>query len=791
MADKNTQGAPTEGLGQSVTFAFNPGSGVPVLNPTRVPDVQVGMRGGPATNLNSVQSSPNPYATETLDFLVNVGQAILKPKIEQAKMGRFVAGMQQAATGDAMADIAARQPWYSKIFGDSDTVEGARAYHSEAVANKAVLDMEADMPRLRSLDPGTVQEEYSKRLAGTLTGDRTTDAAVMQSLTRAMPGFMRRQAKEHYSWRQERAAEAEGASFATHAATMQGLGVPYQSGIVSEADYQESATRFLVSQLPAAGRDPESWKKDMSARLIGAARNGQFHALNILRTPPIEGAPNMMDLLDDEQRVRVEAAITAAESRAKAEAGSGYMDRWAEIVARSKALPQFGGLTAQQTRDQIDALNEDWSRETGIRSPLINATSASGTVENALDAAIKNNERLFTTAQAAAAAAKTPADKAAAMMRAVDANVLALRDPTNGRMNPTSSEEDKRLAWAAVKAKATDEAGHAEYLRTVQNVYVNDPGSPDKGLMQQLQSSIRAARANGNPDAIIAPYMLYKQLQQQSPDLATFYSGEFDKDMSRLDSALMASATQPGPGSPEVARAFQSVFMEPQFAGRTPMRPEEREALKKEVADWSQGWMNKLGRAVAPDFQVTPGENVLRERDVARLTDTIADTVGDLMAADQPRDAAIRGALQTQKARGLEVFGGTFWRRGPNEVPFDSFLDSGDPTAYGVGSSVPRSEQHRVTGKAITAKLAEAHIGIDDYALVRVGDSNGVPQFMIFATDSAGNPFHTVLTGDEIKAQWVGKQAEREAAAATVAAPTGVGVPRTLPTPGGVARPFQ
>lgn len=789
MADSNTQGAPTEGLGQSVTFAFKPGSGIPVLNPTRVPDVQVGTRGGPATQLNALQPQQrDPYATETLDFLVNVGQAILKPKLEQAKMDRYVAGMQQAATGDAMADIAARQPWYSKIFGDSDTVEGARAYHSEAIANKAVLDMEADMPRLRSLDPGSVQTEYSKRLAGVLTGDKATDAAVMAGLTRAMPAFMRRQAKEHYSWRQERAAEAEGDAFRTHAATMQSLGVPYQSGIVSPEDYTESAQRFLLSQLPAAGRDPESWKKDMTARLIGAARDGQFHALGVLRTPPMKGAPSMFELLDDEQRVRVEAAVAAAESRAKAEAGSGYMDRWSEIMARSKALPVHGGLTADQTRDQIDALNNDWMRETGITTPLINASTGAGIVENALDAAIKNNEAEAKAAKAAAAAATTETGKAEAVLRGVNANVTSFR--THGKATDVSNKEDIRLAWAAIKSKATDEAGHGEYLNTVKQVYLNDPGSADEALKDQLQGAIRQARAGGNPDAIVAPYMLWKQLQQRAPDLATFYAGEFGADMNRLDLAL-SSTQQAGPGSPEVARAFQSVFMEPQVRGQGTMKPDDRKALLEGVAGWSQGKMNWFARVLAPDFQVTPGENVLRAADVGRLAETISGTVGEITAAGQSFDSSVRGALTAQQARGLEVFGGTFWRRGPNDVAFDKFMDDGDPTVFGAGSSVPRSEHHRVTERAITAKLAEANIDIDDWSLVRVADDRGEPQFLVFALDSNGNPFHTMITGNYIKSHWLGKKAEKEAAAAAVAAPTGVGVPRTLPTPGGVARPFQ
>lgn len=792
MAESNTQGAPAEGLGQNISFAFKPGSGVPVLQPVGQSQVQAGIRGGPVTALNALRpQQQDPYATQTLDFLVQVGGAVLKPKIEQAKMERYVAGMQQAATGDAMQDIVERQPWYSRIFGDSDTVEGARAYTSEAVANKLLLDMQADMPRLREMDPGTVQAEYSRRMAAVLTGDKATDAAIMASLMRGMPAFMRLQAKEHYAWRQERASAAESEAFRTHAATMQALGVPYQSGLVSDEDYAEAQRRFLLSQLPAAGRDPESWKKDMTARLIGAARDGQFHALNVLRSRPEEGAPTMLELLDDEQRVRVEAAITAAETRAKADAGSRYMDRWAEIVARSKVLPQFGGLTAQQVRDQIDALNADWMKETGVQSPLIAANTAAGTVENALTEALKNNEATFKAHKAAARTAATEQAKADALGRAIDTNVLALR--TSGEFLPGSTAEDVRLAWARVKSQVAGkgEEGQAEYLRVVHAAYNADPSKADEGLMTQLQSGIRQAHASGNPDAIIGPYMLWSQLRAKAPDLADHYAGDFAKDMLRLDSALSSTVPQ-GAGSPEVARAFQSVFMEPQFRGRTDVPTATRKELLADVADWSQGKMNAITRVLTPYHAVVQGETLLRPEDVARLTDAIAPTVVDLVAAGQSKDAAVKGALQTQRARGLELFGGTMWRRGPNDTPFEQFLDAGDPTTFGPGSSVPRAEHHRVTKWAIEAKLAEANIGIADYALIRTADEGGVPQFLIFATDDQGRPFHTVLTGNDIKAQWRGKKesaAEEQRRAETA---RNIGVEQSIaPSRSGAFGPFQ
>jgi hypothetical protein len=126
----NSLGAPTEGLGQNVTFAYNTGRGPGQLEIGDPGRIRAGVIGGDTVGAGATraQGVQDRNANATLDVLMKVGESIMAPMLKQKKTEAYVAGMQRAMQGEAVTEIATEQPWYSKIFGDSDVVEGARAY---------------------------------------------------------------------------------------------------------------------------------------------------------------------------------------------------------------------------------------------------------------------------------------------------------------------------------------------------------------------------------------------------------------------------------------------------------------------------------------------------------------------------------------------------------------------------------------------------------------------------------------------------------------------------------------
>src|SRR6478752_1039791 len=162
MAGENTLGAPTEGLGQRVTFAFDAGGAVPQLSLGNRGDIQAGVRGGGTVNAGGTQNRGVVLEkNETFDFIAGLADKAVKVDMQRRKTQAFVTGMQRAAAVEAVSDIAAQQPWYSKLFGDSDTVEGARQYASHTIAQTTVAQMEEEMPQLRQMSPLEAQNYFT------------------------------------------------------------------------------------------------------------------------------------------------------------------------------------------------------------------------------------------------------------------------------------------------------------------------------------------------------------------------------------------------------------------------------------------------------------------------------------------------------------------------------------------------------------------------------------------------------------------------------------------------------
>ena len=86
--------------------------------------------------------------------------------------------------------------------------------------------------------------------------DTATDLAIMQSMTRALPGLMRRQAKEHYGYKQEQATAAEDASFKSGADLIQKQGEALAGCARGPRTDIESpaACEWLKRQTKVAGR---------------------------------------------------------------------------------------------------------------------------------------------------------------------------------------------------------------------------------------------------------------------------------------------------------------------------------------------------------------------------------------------------------------------------------------------------------------------------------------------------------------------------------------------------------
>ncbi len=276
----NTLGAPAEGFGQNVTFAFAPDPrDLSRSQALGVELVRAGQQGRPVAGQGFTPAGAPPQAQmdPALAGLFKVADAIADRNIKKARQENFFKGMQMAQQGAAVADLIKDQPPWASIMGDSDVVEGARAWTQNAKVAQTVTDWELKLPELRQMPAEQVQKFLNDSVNSSLTGDAATDAAMLQAYSRHMPAFLKTQAKEHYGWQQEKAYSDMTGSFYSTAKQLQ---TQFTNPTRNEEEREALNTSFFAGLVPPDRMNPQTWVKGV---LSVAARLGEEGSLIPLR----------------------------------------------------------------------------------------------------------------------------------------------------------------------------------------------------------------------------------------------------------------------------------------------------------------------------------------------------------------------------------------------------------------------------------------------------------------------------------------------------------------------------
>jgi hypothetical protein len=340
--------------------------------------VRTGIRNSGTQNAGGTRAEfvPAGPADPTLEILMKVGGALLQPHLDRAKTEAYFNGMQRAAAGEAVTDIAENQPWYSTLFGEADVVEGARAYAGNTVAQGHIGTMEENMDKLREMGSDEAQKYFNGVVQGSMTGDAKTDTSIMQAYMRSLPPVMRRQAKEHYGWQQQTAVTQMGASMRAEGDRLQGAAAGYAAGTITGEEWTERNAAFQQASIPPAGINEKNTKEGIKDYAMLAADRGQMHVVNTL----LDGSgevdldgnriPGLASVLSEDQQRAVRAAAVVGERKAMLQYNDTYAMELAGIEYRA-AHPEVGDVPEAELKGMIDNYNDRYAKSVGGKMPPI------------------------------------------------------------------------------------------------------------------------------------------------------------------------------------------------------------------------------------------------------------------------------------------------------------------------------------------------------------------------------------------------------------------------------------
>lgn len=736
--EENGLGAPTEGLGQTVTFDYKlDTAGIPVLQGSSPMLVRGGVRGGDvrtAVDPGGRAPTSGGFGAVAMD-LIGMAGGIARPIVDQKRKEAYVGGMVRAAQGEAVTDIVNEQPWYANIFGQTDAVEGARAYTAQAKMADLAGALEDGSETTRSMDPMAATKFYQGQLQSAMTGDAATDAATMQAYGRMMPAVMRKQAKDHLAWKQERAVVAEEAAFSAGVDLLQRQGTALGQGKITPDEFAVAKSQFVFDIAPPAGINADRWMKSRVNGVKAALAKGQLHAVNAMEeTGMIAALPAAYQ--DDIAKARKSAEGTL-ESQGK---------EWAypQLMDFNKRASVGDVPDASSVSTVLNHLNNEWARRTGSKTPLFAAEEINRKEVDVYGIMVRKEAAAIKARQDNEKAARTEADKLEARRQTVQAVASGLVG--SGMLPSGATDSDKEDALQHIRETIPE----AKRLPVYRQMFYASGGMVDKVVANTNKVQIESALMSKNPDTFQGAYQRWAQFNAVDPNMAAAYTGD-DKLARRMETYhRMTNGGGYNQGAFDVA--FNSNF--------APSSPSSKEAgaRVKAVADkfsyFVPSWMGDGGSdatvKTADGIKGVATERIdMPTAQAERMAQAYQHDISAWAATNMDQKAATDRALSLARARGeYSTIGGFFIRN-----------------QGAVGDSI---EQHLVNkglptnrvGSSFKDAMFEAldEIGVDDKDsahIIRTPDKNGELYFTVLTSEGK----QLGLTGQQIISHWGKKRA--------------------------------
>ena len=725
MAKDNTLGAPTEGLGQTVTFAGNAQGGVPQTSAMQRGSLRNSATGGGAQRTAQALQVPTPQGDSLFKTLARLGGEVLKPHLEAERTLKYMEGMQTAASGQAITEIVDEQPWYSQVFGSTSLVDGARAHTAAAKATAIAVDMETNMTTLRKMAPSEFAQYSTKAMQKAYTGDATTDMMLTQQVGQTLPSVMKAQAKEHIRYTQEVFDESRlashTASFANLRAVAQNSQRPTSTVAADDMVEAELATLRAITDLPDV--DQQHQDKLLTSAVVGAVAQGNFAVYDLMHKS------KRIEALSPEQQLHIERARHQAHGQAVGSISNDLLQQRAD----------FETMAFDPTRNDDeffaarDRINTQYTRETGDTQPLVSAGDTQRELQQARAVRLAELNRRLAAEGKAPKASEVKADSE--FLLATD----LLKSPLNTFVANLPAKEvqsvfDQARVMSGSGATITPPFAHAL-------AGVHGQGVMDKTTSEAMQHKWHAAKVSNNPMQMQQVYTdMYLPLVQAAGAagdvVAQKYAGGMADEMAQWHAAAKGQKL----GERDVLVAFTQAITP---AVKPTTSAAKTLALEEIKTGRTQGMLNALSR-VLPFV-----DNRYTERDPERLANRVApfikgtrDTAAEIASIKREQRISVIAGYDMQAPIGATTYAD--WLANPEKNPF---------TPDGV--VVNRNEHQAFDEMVQYAKEVKGISG--DATVLQSIDDGGVPTFLVMGANARNDEVISFFTAQEVVTHWKGR----------------------------------
>lgn len=585
----------------------------------------------------------------TAEVVMKLGQAVLEPMIKKRQAEQFLEGAQRVAQGEALKDIVDEQPWYTKIFGESVSVQGARTVAQIAQVDKYTADLYGDMARLQTLGREEVGKEVNGKMLQFLTGDAAADAVIQQKMVESAGPFYNAHAKANYKWTQDTMQKQVTGMMVSAAESFQAASRQRVEGTMSDDDWNRQKMNAASVMAPIQGQSPESYWAAIQGSAVDAMANGNHHfaALvfdsGVLDSAPVETRKALLDA-----REKYEARTVERE---------GFL-HYGATIGELQGKAKAGILSPAQLAQSVNQINEDFRMRTGIEGDILSRKTFSSMLAGNFSAMYRRAET--NAKENAKEAAKQQVD----MAKLTEIHQAALVGAGNliTAAGHKKTDVDTIIWGMAEQAQASGQDFSPLLIRN----YNEGDGYVNPMIANKMQASLRAAKGEGySGKAFDQTYSTFRQIadREGGQAAAMAYLGEEDGvKMLEYDSLIKADI------APEFA--YQMSFGKKLDTSRSSSDKDVMKKLQSVVESQQPGWWaEKLGKAPA---------NPAAQR-------IIANTLGqsyDLLASGGALgdEAAFKIGMDVARQK-LDIVGPFAYAKRAGQQPMSALLGTDDDAA--------------------------------------------------------------------------------------------------------------
>ncbi|APL99499.1 internal virion protein [Aquamicrobium phage P14] len=682
--------------------------------------------GGNSTSQGVVGPTVGGMAASMPKFI----EEFLAKDLKQNQDKALWEGLVAARGGKSVEEIEKEQPWYSKIFGPSHFVMGAQYYTAQRNLAEWELETLKSMNELRKVDPSQVGQVLNESAQQFMTGSPATNAMIQATMIQKAGPLVDMHLKQRYEYLQRQAMQAQYDSFDRNSQVFEEYAKQYsrlsdteRADPKSSLGYAEARKNLVEQMAMPPGQDPKASEQQLESMILGAAQQGRFHTVNMIRDT------GLLSLLPADKQKSIEDAVERYEQRHLRKHAA--LELAPDLIAWA-ANSATGQVSALESLTEAQRINKMAEGQTGISYPVITVPEIMSQSTSAATQYLRATERaadkLYEKQQKAADAEAKAAAEAETMTMLVSMVAQGKGGEASVLPGITTDKVDQALRAAYFAEGANDATKNQILIANAHDGFI----SPS--IRDSLQNRVRMARGETYTESFGKSYEVWKQLNDTPGGGGGAAAAYFEDEHIRMlafDSALKAGISR--------EEAFKRTFGDEFLFGSERLDADDRKAAYEEIDDvvsdlddfwW---WGTDVGAS---------GKGVIRNalvNNYVRIRKNSPE-LGPEVAAQQ--------ALTVAKANGLEIHGQWAWQNISNTQPMYRLAGVAEPD-FGSLLEVTLIEKAKKAGAPTTFT---GRIGEDlNYSIIRLPDENGQGIMSVHLYDDDGTSYPLYISSQELK----------------------------------------